>query len=196
MTSQSLFEPMMIPTSGPSSTSRSANSSSTSTSVSGVTASRSPVTRPPSPRRARRCRAASACRRTGSSPRHRTRGPGPPPGEGPIPVTFSTRPPAVTNLPSGLGGAGVEDLGVEAVDRAQPVDLVALRRRLGVPARGEHDRHGPVGRPLGRRAVQPAEARRAVEQVEQVRPQPREHGLRLRVAEAAVELEHLRARRR
>ena len=61
------------------------------------------------------------------------------------PVTFSTRPPAVTISPSRSAVPGVEHLDVERVDRvAGRVISSPVRRRLRVAARGEHDRHRPV----------------------------------------------------
>ena len=62
----------------------------------------------------------------------------------------------------------------------------------GIAAGGEHDAHRPALVPLGVVARQAAGDRRALQQVEQVRAQARQHGLRLGVAEAHVELEHAR----
>ena len=74
----------------------------------------------------------------------------------------------------------------------EPADLVARSRRIRIAARGQHDRHGPVVGPLELSAREAAGLGARSEQVEQVGAQARQHGLRLGVAEAAVELEHLR----
>src|SRR3954468_12881883 len=91
-----------------------------------------------------------------------------------------------------LGGAGVRDLGLGR-DAVEAADRVAARGGHGVAARGEHDRHRGAWIPLDPGAAQTAGLDRALEQLEQVGAQPRQHGLGLRVPEADVELEHPRA---
>ena len=97
---------------------------------------------------------ASACRRSGSARPPRRRARARRPASAPSPVTFSTRPPAVTICAVHLGRAGVETSA--SADASRPRDLVARRRGLRDTARGEHHGHGPVApttpapRPRGR----------------------------------------------
>ena len=140
ITGMSLFEPMTMPTRG-ASTSSSSNSASTTVSV-----------------LARRLASLSL------DPVHRARGyvvshlfaiefdplGG---GVGAIaglrrrsrraPVTLSTRPPAVTILPSRSAVPRESTSTLERVDRPQAADLVARRRRLRISARGQNHRHRP-----------------------------------------------------
>ena len=116
-------------------------------------------------------------------------------GVGPSAVTLSTRPPAVTISPVALGGAGVGDLG-QLRGRLEAADHVALRGGLRVAGRGEDQGHRPVVGELGLGPASPPGSRAARQRSTQVGAQPRQHRLRLGVAEAGVELEHLRARRR
>ena len=100
------------------------------------------------------------------------------------------------DLAVALGGARVGDLdaGRHAVE---PADHVARGRRLAGSRARRARRSPPRARPTrARRPPSPPGSRRALEQVEQVRAQARQHDLRLRIAEADVELEHLRRRRR
>src|SRR6266566_8638518 len=77
-----------------------------------------------------------------------------------------------------------------ALDRAEAVDGKAGLIRPGISARGQHDPDTRPGRP---RWSGPAEraARGCLEQRNQVALQPWQNDLRLRVAQAGIELEHL-----
>ena len=89
------------------------------------------------------------------------------------------------------GGAGVGHLG----DRGrllESLDHVALRGGLRVPGGGEDHGHRPVLAELRLDPGQAARLPRREAELEQVGAQPRQHGLRLGVAEADVELEHPR----
>ena len=108
----------------------------------------------------------------------------PRPGSAPSPVTFSTRPPAVTISPS---RAAVPAWVTSAISRrlVEPADHVALRGGLRVAGRGEDDGHRPVVAELGLDAREAAGLARREAELEQVGAQPRQHRLRLGVAEAA-----------
>ena len=73
------------------------------------------------------------------------------------------------------------------------MDHVALRGGLGIAGGGEDHGHRPVVVELRRDPPQPARLAGGEEELGQVRAQPRQHRLRLRVPEAGVELEHLGA---
>ena len=126
---------------------------------------------------------------------HRMRDRAPRPGVGPRPVTLSTRPPAVTISPS-RSAVPAWVTSASSAASSRPRDHVALRGGLRVAGRGEDDGHRPVVAELGLGAGQAARLARGEAEVDQVGAQPRQHRLRLGVAEAGVELEHLRARRR
>ena len=68
-----------------------------------------------------------------------------------------------------------------------------LEDEAGIAAAREHDGHRGLGDHSSRDPGEPAGLCRRLEQLEQIRPQPRQDRLRLGIAEADVELEHLRA---
>jgi len=72
----------------------------------------------------------------------------------------------------------------------EPVDRRARHRLRGIPAAREHHAHRGTRAPLELEVGQPL-LRDRLEHRDQVRLQPRQDHLRLRVAEAHVELEHL-----
>ena len=110
---------------------------------------------------------------------------------GPSPVTLSTRPPAVTISPASVRAVPAWVTSTPSGTASRPRDHVALRRALRVAGRGEHHGHRPVVGELGLDAGEPAGLARREAELEQVGLEPRQHRLRLGVAEAAVELEHL-----
>ena len=96
------------------------------------------------------------------------------------------------DLAVALGGAGVGHLG-DLRRLGEAADHVALRGGLRVAGGGEDDGHRPVVVELGGGAGEAAGLAGGEEELGQVGAQPRQHRLRLGVAEAGVELEHLRA---
>ena len=110
----------------------------------------------------------------------------------PSAVTPSTRPPAVTTSPS-RSAVPAWKTSTPARDAVEPADDVARRGARRVAAGGEHDADRGARVPLELRARQAARLGRGEQQREQVGAQPRQHDLRLGIAEADVELEHLRA---
>ena len=109
----------------------------------------------------------------------------------PSAVTPRTRPPAVTIAPSRSA--------VPAWKTSAPAGRRPGRRShrrstsSRIAARGEHDADGGARVPVGLGAGEAAGLGRRQQQLEQVRAQARQHDLRLGIAEAHVELEHLRA---
>ena len=74
----------------------------------------------------------------------------------------------------------------------KPGDHVALGRGFRVAGGGEDDGHRPVVAELGRHPGEAAWFAGGEEELGEVGVQPRQHRLGLGVAEAGVELEHLR----
>ena len=114
-------------------------------------------------------------------------------GSRPSAVTFRTRPPAVTTSPS-RSAVPAWVTSTPAGTSSSPEMTSPGGRRRRIAARGQHERHGAALVPLRLDAGQPTGLGRAQQQVEQVAAQPRQHRLRLGIAEAHVELEHLRPR--
>src|SRR5690606_21175276 len=88
-------------------------------------------------------------------------------------------------------GAGVEDLAVVRLGYVPAADDVASARRAGVVLGGHHDAQAGARVPVGLDALLLA-IDRGFHRVQEVRARPHHHGLGLRVAEADVELDHLR----
>ena len=109
----------------------------------------------------------------------------------PSAVMFSTRPPAVTSSPS-RRAVPAWVTSTSAGSAVETADHVAAGARLGVAGACEHDGDRPLRRPFEPGAGEAAGARGGEQRVEQVRAQPRQQRLRLGVAEADVELDHLR----
>ncbi len=110
-------------------------------------------------------------------------------------VTPSTRPPAVDDaVRPGRAGAGVEDGDPgQGAGLGQAGDAVAGAGRLGVALGGQHHAHGRFGAEPGR--VTRAPGGHLGQQGGQVTFDAGQDDLGLRIAEADVELEDLRARR-
>ena len=113
----------------------------------------------------------------------------------PSAVTLRTRPPAVTTSPP-RSAVPAWVTSTSSGTRSSPWMTSPDDEDTGYPREASTTVTAARGVPLERGAGQAARPGRALQQVEQVRAQPRQHGLRLRIAEADVELEHLRARRR
>ena len=78
-----------------------------------------------------------------------------------------------------------------ARDSVEARDDVPLRGGLRIASAREHDRDGRLRCPVEFGSVEATGDGRALEQVEQIAAQAREDRLRLRIAEADIELEHL-----
>ena len=117
----------------------------------------------------RRCRCASACPRTRSARPPRRRARGPRPASGPSPVTFRTRPPAVTSSPASSRAVPAWVTSTPSGTAVEAADHVALRRALP----GSRPRRGPRS-PPSRRANsastpgEPARLARGEAELEQV----------------------------
>ena len=114
------------------------------------------------------------------------------PASGPKPVTPKHAAAGGHDAPLVVArGPGMRDLdAVDGRSLVEPRDHVALRCGRRVAGGGEHHGHGPV---VGEARLGAGEAARLAareEQVGQVGAQPGKDGLRLRVAEAHVVLEH------
>ena len=144
---------------------------------------------------AARCPVAAGGRRSRSCRRQHTRRRGRTRRRRPSAVTLRTRPPAVTTVAVALGRPRVDDLGALAGRRVEAGDHVAARTSRRVArarrARRSPPRAGPsrARRPPGRPGAVARSSRSS-----RSLAQPREDDLGLRVAEADVELEHLRRR--
>ena len=112
------------------------------------------------------------------------------------PVTLRIRPPFVTSCPSRIAVPAWKTTAPERLRVARPRDRRARVARLRVARRRRGRRSPPRSRrPRARRRRRSPDAA-AASAVEQVALDARQDHLRLRVAEAAVELEHARAVRR
>ena len=109
----------------------------------------------------------------------------------PSPVTFRTRPPALTRRPSRTAVPAWKTSAPPASASSMPPICDPGSGASGYPAGGEHDAHGRLGpgRELHSAERSPGRAR---EGAEEVALEPREDRLSLGVAEAAIELEHAR----
>ena len=189
---------MTIPTRG-ASTSRSSNWCSTSVSVAGAAAP-ARCAQPPtlSTARAPRCPCLHLLAvELGLAQRRRRRARAASAAVAPEPGHVQHAASGGHDLAIQLGRARVEDLDLERVDRSQPADLVAGSTRTP----GSRARPAPRSPPRSRRpleldALEAAGAAGALQQLEQVGAQPRQHGLRLGVAEAGSCTRAPAARRR
>ena len=108
----------------------------------------------------------------------------------PVPVTPRMRPPFVTSCSPCSGRSRVEDDCAGRLRVFDPLDRRAGVRPLRIAAGREHDGHRGV---VGDAELDPLEipTRRGSERTEQIAVEARQDRLRLWVAEACVELEHL-----
>src|SRR5512138_80462 len=87
--------------------------------------------------------------------------------------------------------AGVKDLSREACRVLETANDVAFAHGLGIAGRGEHDAERGACIPACFHRIQLA-VERGVAQYREIRYETRQDGLRLGIAEAAIELEHVR----
>ena len=106
--------------------------------------------------------------------------------------THSTRPPVVTTWSPSSAVPAWKTLVSAHVGHVPAVDDVAQARRAGIVLRRHHHAQRRARIPLRADARAGAASMRRLDQVEQVGLQAHHHRLRFRIAEAHVELDHLR----
>ena len=108
----------------------------------------------------------------------------------PVALTASTRPPAVTSSSSSSAVPAWKTRTASTSACSMPRDRVALARAGRVLLRGDHDRDRGGVPPAQRPVVGQLAGRGGVQEATERGLQQRQQRLRLRVAEAAVELDH------